>query len=370
MTNPMFPCKLPVSLTRTVSRAIAAMLMTAVVASCGSSPSEPQAEESETSAAVEETTAQAEETDTIRCVFPFWFGFAPVHVATNLGYFEEEGLTVTTAFDNDRANVLPAMERGDLECTMRTIGEHMSRPLTATSKSTVIGTIDVSVGADGVVAGPDINSVEDLVGKVFAGEINHPGTVMTQFALNEAGYSIEDVEIRLINTDDSSAVFEDPDVAAVATWEPMMSNIVDTTAKTGSKILLSSANFKGLITDVIIVQSEDLAADPEKYQKFLRGIYRAVDLYNEDPDAFLEAAAPEYDVTPEEMAADLGGVQYTSYEDTLEFMGSAESPSTLATVFDSLNEINVQLDLQDDLLSYDDHIDGSLLTDLFEGATR
>ena len=149
-----------------------------------------------------------------------------------------------------------------------------------------------------------------------------------------------------------------------------MSDIVDNTSKEGSRILLSSADFEGLITDVIIVQADDLAADPEKYQTFLRGIYRAVDLYNNDPDAFLEAAAPEYDVTPEEMAADLGGVQYTSYEDTLDFMGTDESPGQLAEVFSSLNEINVQLDLQDDELVYSDHIDASLLTDLFEGKTR
>lgn len=350
---------------RYLSGAIAATLLSSAIAACGgSAPSDTQAE------APAETTAQTGDTDTIRCVFPFWFGFAPVHVAAKLGYFDEEGLTVTTSFDNDRANVLPAMERGDLECTMRTIGEHMSRPLTSDSKSTVIGTIDVSVGADGVVAGPDINSVEDLVGKVFAGEINHPGTVMTQFALNKAGYGIEDVEIRLINTDDSSAVFEDADVAAVATWEPMMSSIVENTAKSGSKILLSSADFNGLITDIIIVQSEDLADNPEKYQKFLRGVYRAVDLYNTDPDAFLEAAAPEYDVTPEEMAADLGGVEYTSYEDTLAFMGTAETPGKLAQIFNDLNEINLQLDLQDGDLSYDNHVDASLLEGLFDGQTR
>ena len=70
------------------------------------------------------------------------------------------------------------------------------------------------------------------------------------------------------------------------------------------------------------------------------------------------------------MAADLGGVQYTSYEDTLAFMGSPGSPGQLAEVFDALNEINVQLDLQDESLNYDDHIDASLLTNLFEGTTR
>jgi len=94
--------------------------------------------------------------DKINCVFPFWFGFAPVFVAESEGYFAEEDLEVTTAFDNDRANVLPAMASGSIDCTMRTIGESMSRPRTADTTGTIIGTIDISIGADGVVAGAEI----------------------------------------------------------------------------------------------------------------------------------------------------------------------------------------------------------------------
>lgn len=315
-------------------------------------------------------SAPANAADVIRCVYPFWFGFAPVPVAIELGYFAEEDLEVTTVFDNDRANVLPAFESGDLDCTMRTIGEYMSRPRTPETPGTVIGTIDVSVGADGVVAGPEIETVADLVGKVFAGEINHPGTVMTQHALTKLGHSMDDLELRLIATDDSIAVFEDPEVAAVATWEPMMSNIVDNTSRAGSKILLSSADFNGLITDVIIVHDDDLAANPEKYKKFLRGIYRAVDLYNTDPDAFLAAAAAAFDVTPEEMAADLGGVQYTSYEDSVDFLGTADGPGSLGQIFSNLNDINLSLDLQDDGLAYENHVDPSLQDGLFDGAKR
>jgi NitT/TauT family transport system substrate-binding protein len=312
----------------------------------------------------------AQAADLIRCVYPFWFGFAPVPVAIEMGYFAEEDLEVTTVFDNDRANVMPALETGDIDCTMRTIGEHMSRPLTADFPATVIGTIDVSVGADGVVAGPGIDSVEDLIGKVFAGEINHPGTVMVQHALKAAGHSLEEVTIRLIATDDSSAVFEDPEVAAVATWEPMMSDIVENTARAGAKILLTSADFNGLITDVIIVQKDDLAANPEKYRKFLRGIYRAVDLYRRDPDKFLAIAAPAFDVTAEQMRADLGGVQYTGYEQAVEFLGTAQQPGRLKQVIDDLNEINVSLDLQDAPIEFPEQTDPSLLAGLFDGRTR
>ncbi|MGH6719319.1 MAG: ABC transporter substrate-binding protein [Alphaproteobacteria bacterium] len=307
--------------------------------------------------------------DTIRCAYPYWFGFAPVPVAIEMGYFAEEGLEVTTVYDNDRANVMPAFESGDLDCTMRTIGEHMSRPLEVDSNLTIIGTIDVSIGADGVVAGPEITSVADLVGKTFAGEINHPGTVMTAHALRQMGKSFEDVDLRLIATDDSAAVFEDTSVAAVATWEPMMSEIVDNTSRTGSHILLSSADFNGLITDVVIVRKDDFQANPEKYAKFLRGIYRAVDLFNKDPDKFLAVAAPAFEVTPEQMKVDIGGLVYTSYEDTIDFMGSGGSKK-LAGVIDSLNTINVELDLMDDPLGYDAMVDSSLVDALFVGHKR
>ena len=52
--------------------------------------------------------------------------------------------------------------------------------------------------------------------------------------------------MRLIATDDGQAVFEDPEIAAVATWEPMLSEIVANTSRKGSKVLLSSADFNGL----------------------------------------------------------------------------------------------------------------------------
>ncbi len=313
--------------------------------------------------------AQAEE-GVIRCAYPYWFGFAPVPVASAMGYFEEEGLEVTTVFDNDRANVYPGLEIGDLDCTMRTIGEHMSRPLAEDSNFVVIGLIDISVGADGVVAAPDVNDVTDLIGRTFAGEINHPGTLMTAHALREAGHSFSDVNVRLINTDDSPAVFEDDDVAAVATWEPMMSDIVANTSREGSKILLSSADFNGLITDVVIVNKEDYEADREKYAAFMRGIYRAVDLYNNDPEKFLEVAAPAYEVTPEQMKVDIEGVYYTSYEDAVEYFGTDGQPAKLADVVNALNDIQVELDLMDAPISMEAMSDPSLTDGLFDGKTR
>jgi len=193
---------------------------------------------------------------------------------------------------------------------------------------------------------------------------------MVAHALKQAGYDFnKDVNVRMIATDDASAVFEDSEVAAVATWEPMLSEIVANTSRKGSKILLSSADFNGLITDVIIVSKKDYQANRAKYATFMRGIYRAVDLYNKDPEKFLAAAAPTYDVTPDQMKADLGGVYYTSYEDALEFFGIGQSPK-LKDVIDSLNTINLDLGLQDKAIAYEDIVDATLTDGLFDGKKR
>lgn len=125
----------------------------------------------------------------------------------------------------------------------------------------------------------------------------------------------------------------------------------------------------GLITDVVIVNKTDYEKNPEKYAKFLRGIYRAVDLYNKDPDKFLEVAAPAFDMKPEQMKVDIEGVYYTSYEDAIEYMGSGDD-SRLISVVDGLNEINVDLDLMDKAIPYEAIINADLIDGLFEGKTR
>ena len=129
--------------------------------------------------------------DTIRILCPTWPGFAPVHAARDLGYFKEEGLEVDIKFEDDRANVMAAMARGDIDADMRTVGEHQGRPRDENTPGVIIGTIDQSLGGDGVVADASINSAADLKGKVVAAELNIPARLILQLKLKEAGLTLK-----------------------------------------------------------------------------------------------------------------------------------------------------------------------------------
>ena len=72
----------------------------------------------------------------------------------------------------------------------------------------------------------------------------------------------------------------------------------------------------------------------------------------------------------QQRAGDLGGVYYTTYEDALEFFGIGGEPPKLADVIESLNDINVDLDLMDAPINFDVMVDPTLTDGLFDGHKR
>jgi NitT/TauT family transport system substrate-binding protein len=305
--------------------------------------------------------------DKIRMLAPTWPGFAPVWVAKDMGYFKDDGLEVDIRFEDDRSNVLAAMARGDIEVDMRTVGEHQGRPRDDKTPGIIIGTIDKSVGGDGVVADASVKSAADLKGKTVAAEPNIPARLLLQLELKKAGLTLKDLTLKEIATADTVAVFADNSVAAVASYEPFMSQAVKAHAARNPKILISSKD-SDIIIDIITARQDDLAAKPEKYVKFLRGIYKAVDLYKSDPAKFIKLAAPHYNLSDAEVKEILDtSLTYTSLEDTVGYIGTAGKPGRLYEIFDTVMTLNLENGAADNKLQAAKQIDQSVITSLTKG---
>lgn len=305
--------------------------------------------------------------DKIRMLAPTWPGFAPVWVAKDMGYFKDDGLEVDIRFEDDRSNVLAAMARGDIEVDMRTVGEHQGRPRDGKTPGIIIGTIDKSVGGDGVVADASVKSAADLKGKTVAAEPNIPARLLLQLELKKAGLTLKDLTLKDIATADTVAVFADNSVAAVASYEPFMSQAVKAHAGRNPKILISSKD-SDIIIDIITARQDDLAAKPEKYVKFLRGIYKAVDLYKSDPAKFIKLAAPHYNLSDAEVKEILDtSLTYTSLEDTIGYIGTAAKPGRLHEIFDTVMTLNLENGAADTKLQAAQQIDQSVVTSLTKG---
>ncbi len=311
------------------------------------------------------TPAHADES-TIRILTPTWVGFAPALVASDLGYFKDEGLTVTMNFDDDRSNVMAAYARGDIDVDMRTVGEHQGRPRDETTPGVIIGTIDESLGGDGVIVDGTINSVADMKGKTVAVEPNIPARLLLQLELKKVGLTLKDLNVKDIATADTVAVFADPSVPVVATYEPFMSQAVKALPERKPRVLISSKDYPGIIIDVITARQDDLKAYPDKYKKFLRGVYKAVDYYKTNPAGFIKLAAPHFNLTEAEVKDILDtSLVYTDYKEASDYIGAPGKPGKLFGIFDTVMQLNLENGAADNKLDPAKEIDPSVIPGLF-----
>ena len=314
---------------------------------------------------------KASEKYEITCFLHFWVGFGPTFLARDLGYFDEEGLNVNIVFEDDRAIVRAAMDKGDVDCWEGVVATYVTRPRTPDSSGVIIGAIDSSVGADVILADSSINSVADLKGKNYAGQIDDPAGILLRYALKEVGMSTSDINFVVIEGGDAMAVYEDTSISAIGSWEPMLSQMKKQTSRKGSKILLHSGQYPGLILDVIVIGTEQLEAHPEKYAGFLRGIYRAIDYYDKNTDKATEMMAKHFNISPAEFKESMeSGVDYTSYEETVALFGKPGEQGSTYPMFDKLMDLALEVDLADAPLSADKSINKSLLDNLWEGHKR
>lgn len=300
--------------------------------------------------------------DELRILAPTWLGFAPVFVAEDTGCFTEKDLAVDMKFEDDLTNVMAAMERGDIDVQMRSVGEYQGRPRTAETPGIIIGTIDESVGGDGVITDGAIKTAADLKGKVVASEPNIPARLLLQLELKKAGMTLNDLEIRDIATADTGAVFTDESISAIASYEPFMSQAIKASSRPDARVLVSSKDYPGIIVDAIIARGDDVKARPQVYGRFLSCIYKAVDFIQAEPQKFAEIAAPHYGLTPEEVTEVVTGtLKYNTLAESKAYIGTPDAPGTLYGLFDTVMQLNVENGAADAPLVAAQQIDPSVI---------
>lgn len=305
------------------------------------------------------------EANKITCMYPVWVGFGPVHLANELGYFEEEGITVEEILDDDMPNGVAAMERGDIDCYLRTVGEYQGLGRRKETQGIIIGTIDLSTGGDGWAADGSIKSVCDLKGKTIAVEPNLPARLIMQMALkNECSLSIKDTNLTDIAAADAIGVFGDTSVAAVGTYEPVLGQVVTAHQERGAHILTSSKDQKDLILDVVMAHTGELKAHPDKYVKFLRAIYRAVDYFNANQEKAIPIIAAHFSITADDFKATLPNFRYTPLTESKAFMGTSETEGRIYPIFREAMDLNLEFGSSDVKLEPEDHIDRGIINQL------
>lgn len=267
-------------------------------------------------------------------------GWMPWPYAQSAGivkkWADKYGISIKLVQVNDYVESVNQYTAGKLDGVVATSMDTLTIPAAGGKDTSVVILGDYSDGNDGVVL-KGAKSISDIKGRA----VNLVELSVSQYllarGLEKAGMKLSDV--KLVNTGDADivAAFASPQINAVVTWNPQLSEVKKAP---GATLVFDSHQIPNEILDVMAVSSATLKANPA-LGKALAGIwYETMALMHRD-DAAAKAAraamAHAAGTTPESYDAQLATTHlYYAPADAVHLATSPE----LVTVTDRVRQFS------------------------------
>ena len=279
-----------------------ALVMVFALAACGDSG---EATATPTPAATEpaaDTTDPSAETPlepiTIKVGYMNNYGSLwSVLTAEQMGYMEEQGITLELSSFADGPTIISAMESGSIDIGYIGDGAHK---LCAAGNAEIIALSHISNG-DAVIGGPNVTTLEDLAGKTVAYAAGTSSEVILTNALNSVGLTMDD--INAMNMDSSAIVtaMMTGDVDACALWSPESLTVLEQVE--GTTKLADNMTFSDTSISLAswIAMPDRVESERDMFVRFVTALFKGMDY----------SADEHYDEVAE-WVADLLAIDYES----------------------------------------------------------
>lgn len=279
-----------------------ALVMVFALAACGDSG---EATATPTPAATEpaaDTTDPSAETPlepiTIKVGYMNNYGSLwSVLTAEQMGYMEEQGITLELSSFADGPTIISAMESGSIDIGYIGDGAHK---LCAAGNAEIIALSHISNG-DAVIGGPNVTTLEDLAGKTVAYAAGTSSEVILTNALNSVGLTMDD--ITAMNMDPSAIVTAmlTGDVDACALWSPESLTVLEQVE--GTTKLADNMTFSDTSISLAswIAMPDRVESERDMFVRFVTALFKGMDY----------SADEHYDEVAE-WVADLLAIDYES----------------------------------------------------------
>lgn len=273
-------------------------------------------------------SSQVAKAEPLRIGHLVWVGIGPLFIAQEKGFFAKEEVEVELidmgGFDASYAGLFA----GQVDAIGATVDDMVPRYDPEQPHACVLA-FDESLGADGILATNDIQSIADLKGKV----VGRAETTVSQFFLNvllqDAGLSEADIEPVDLGAEDVGDAFLLQEIDAAVTWEPFLT---DGAQSEHGHILVNSSETPGLIVDCLITKVATLDQRVAEFQAVARAWDAAVAYIESNPEEGVEIMARHVGgwlEDPAVFAETLEGVRFTGAERNRELFGTPDDPGPI-----------------------------------------
>ncbi len=312
-------------LVRRAPIALTAALAALVLAACGSSSTSESA-----SASPAPTGASAAATATaVNMGTQPWLGYGAWYIAQDQGYFAEQGVEANIVNFNADADVNTALAAGKVD--VANLASHTALAMASAGLPiTIVMLEDVSTTADAIISDGSVTSIADLKGKQVAYEEGTTSDILLNYALTQNGMTIDDVVKVPMPASDAGTALVAGKVPVAVTYEPYITEAVG--KGTGASMLFSAGENPGLISDVLVVRNEFLAANPGAVQGLVNAWMKAVAFYEANADQGQQIISTALDSSAADLKTAFDGVQYLGLSGNKDLLAGSYVTTTIKDV--------------------------------------
>lgn len=229
-----------------------------------------------------------------------WVGYESLYLARDFGWLPSN---VRLVEGRGAGDSLAAMRTGALEVAALTLDEVLSAradgiPLV------VIAVLDMSAGADVVMARPGLPGLSYLAGKRIAVERSAVGGLMLAHVLEVAGLDIGRIEVADMPVDQQPAAWRAGRIDAAISYEPTASLL----RREGAERVFDSRALPETIFDVLALRRDRERGRGDAIEALLAGHFRGLEHLRVNRQDALYRIAAHQGVTAREAELALSGV--------------------------------------------------------------
>jgi len=305
------------------------------------------------SSSLTKSTSQASGTKgNINIAYDSWLGYVPgvsEHMKKGL---RNRGYNLVTTNDNaDYADRFKKLAKGDYDMVFTALDGAILESDRYDFPGVVAFVVDVSRGGDKIVAWCD--TVKDIDGLKTTGKVaftpNSPSHHLVKSLSVHFGVSRFDKSFRnpwAVKTEGAQEAYKTlikRDVEAAALWEPYASQ-----ALSDPKIceILGTQNTGDLIVDVLMVNRQFLANNPEAVKAYTRQYFTTLKHYLDPANAqdfYQEIKKENKSMKEEQIVKALAGIQFVNLTDNCkQWMGCNDEGESLVAAIDSTIDVLVK----------------------------
>lgn len=226
-----------------------------------------------------------------------WPGYEYVYLAEKLGYFRKVGLDLQLLDFQSLADTRYALTKGRIDIAALTTGELMlAKEVDPSLVAFYI--LEVSHGADVIVANSNIGSLQDLAGKTVGFEAGTFDIALLSAAMRHAGMDIGDVSLINLPKEKAAQAMQDHTIDACTSFMPFLRELLDLA---DTHIIFDTTQTPNTLIDVLATQEQLTDTRQKDFKKIIEAIEAAKDYARKHPQEIYPLMAKRLNITEDDL---------------------------------------------------------------------